>query len=513
MIVEELVTLLKFDTAGIEKAQKFDKVLDAINDKAKGVAAAIGGAIASVGYFAQDVASAAAENYQWAKSVGVAADTYQRFEQVAAIFGGNLADMKDDLQSWARFARKSGLSIEDLFLQEAKRIEGMTNDVSYAYLKRMGYQDNAIKMIQLGEEELRRQFQQTEVVTEESLKQAHEYSMAWRKASNEISVILRKGVIEALPLIKDVVLELQKFIAENKDLIRSSVKTFFEATAIALKIMLKIAKPVLAVLSSILKVLDKAAPGWTKYALAIGMVVAALLTFAAVVFTYTVKAINALINAYEALSPVIRTVIKVARPLVSVFRGLFAVIKLIPPKVALIGAAFVALAGVITGGVYLVVKHWETVKGFLLQALQLIKSLTVEVAKLLSGGAIGAKGIETAVKSVVDVWNKVNSEIANSIDLTGKFKNLLKQSSDLFSGGVLSAVVKTVANISTNNPMAGSSRNIVSANAAQVSNSKSIVINNNNTINTNTENGASIANYLKQSNDLQRSGFGMAGAF
>ena len=105
MIVDELITLLKFDVDGMSDAKAFDTVLSNIEEQSKKIVLGLTAAIAAVGFFADRVSKAVSENYEWAKSNGVAADSYQRFEHAAAIVGGSLDDMKGDLESWVRSAK------------------------------------------------------------------------------------------------------------------------------------------------------------------------------------------------------------------------------------------------------------------------------------------------------------------------------------------------------------------------------------------------------------------------
>lgn len=131
MIVDELVTLLEFDVKGKDKAESFNIVIQKIEDSAKALVLSLTAAITSVAYFANRVSKEIADNYEWAKSVGVAVDSYQRFEHAAEIVGGSLGDIKGDLEGWVRTAKASGMTLEEVFLREAEAIEGMTAEQSH----------------------------------------------------------------------------------------------------------------------------------------------------------------------------------------------------------------------------------------------------------------------------------------------------------------------------------------------------------------------------------------------
>ena len=306
MIVDELITLLKFDTAGLDKAGAFDKALSSIENHAKGIVVALTGAIATVGFFADRVSKSTSENYEWAKSVGVALDSYQRFEQVSEIVGGSFDEVKGDLEGWVRSANASGQTLEQVFLKEAKSIEGMTNAQSAQLLKARGYSETSIKMIQRGEDELKKLLSKSNTISKENLKSAAEYAETWRTVSTQISSVMKAAVAEALPALQSVLLTIRDFVDRNKELVKTTIATFFKSVAISLKILFSVLSPVLYLVEALVKLFDFATFGLGKYIISIQLLTAA---FTMLAIAMTVKAVkgaflmaNSLMNLLPTLT-------------------------------------------------------------------------------------------------------------------------------------------------------------------------------------------------------------------
>lgn len=270
MIVDELVTLLEFDVKGKDKAESFNLVLKKIEDSAKALVLSLTAAAASVGYFADRVSKEISENYEWAKSVGVAADSYQRFEYAATIVGGSLDSIKGDLEGWVRSAKASGMTLEEVFMREAKAVEGMSTEQARAMLNARGYSDTAIRMITQGEGKLKEYFAQVDVIPEKHLEAAREYAITWRKVTFEINKAMSAAVAAALPYIQNVLKTVGDFISTNKELFKSSVSAFFKSLAITLVMVLKPLSAIISAFMWLLRILDKATFGVGKYIIIIG---------------------------------------------------------------------------------------------------------------------------------------------------------------------------------------------------------------------------------------------------
>lgn len=299
MIVDELVTLLKFDAAGISKAEAFDKVLSGIEEHAEAVILGLTGAIASVGYFADRVSKSIAQNYEWAKSVGVASDSYQKFDHAAAIVGGSLDDIKSDLEGWVRSAKASGQTLEEIFLGEAKSIEGMTTEQSQAFLRARGYSETSIRMIQQGEGKLKEFLAQAEVIPEQNLQAAEDYAKTWRQVSSEVSQLMTAAVATALPALRSVLDIIRSFVQRNKELVKGTVSAFFKSVAIALKMVSAALSPLIWGIEFVIKMFDILTFGAGKYILIIGLLTAAFSALAIAAGIKTVKGVANLMGQFS----------------------------------------------------------------------------------------------------------------------------------------------------------------------------------------------------------------------
>lgn len=301
MIVDELVTLLEFDVKGKDKAESFNLVIQKIEDSAKALVLSLTAAITSVAYFADRVSKEITDNYEWAKSVGVAVDSYQRFEHAAEIVGGSLGDIKSDLEGWVRTAKASGMSLEEVFLREAEAIEGMTAEQSHALLSARGYSETSIRMIQQGEGKLQEFLSQAEVIPEKHLQAAKDYAVTWRQVTSEVSKAMNAAVASALPYIQSILKGVRDFIRTNKELFKSSVTVFFKSLAIVLMAFLKPLKLVIQGIFFLLRAFDKITFGIGKYIIVIEALTVAFTMLAIAMAIKTVKAVAMFMGKFSQM--------------------------------------------------------------------------------------------------------------------------------------------------------------------------------------------------------------------
>lgn len=298
MIVDELVTLLEFDVKGKDKAESFNLVIQKIEDSAKALVLSLTAAITSVAYFADRVSKEITDNYEWAKSVGVAVDSYQRFEHAAEIVGGSLGDIKGDLEGWVRTAKASGMTLEEVFLREAEAIEGMTAEQSHALLSARGYSETSIRMIQQGEGKLQEFLSQAEVIPEKHLQAAKDYAITWRQVTSEVSKAMNAAVASALPYIQSILKGVRDFIRTNKELFKSSVTVFFKSFAIVLMAFLKPLKLVIQGIFFLLRAFDKITFGIGKYIIVIEALTVAFTMLAIAMVMKTAKGVALLMGKF-----------------------------------------------------------------------------------------------------------------------------------------------------------------------------------------------------------------------
>ena len=296
MIVDELVTLLEFDVKGKDKAASFGTVIQKIEESAKALVLSLTAAATTVGYFADRVSKEITDNYEWAKSVGVAVDSYQRFEHAAEIVGGSLSDIKGDLESWVRTAKASGMTLEEVFQREAAAIEGMDAEQAHALLSARGYSDTSIKMIQKGENELKEYFAQAEVIPEKHLKAAQDYAVTWRQVSSEVSKAMNAAVASALPYLQSLLQGVRKFINANKELFKSSVAVFFKSLTVVLIAFLTPLRYVIQAVFLLVRIFDKATFGVGKYIIVIGALTAAFIALSVAIAFKTARSVARLMG-------------------------------------------------------------------------------------------------------------------------------------------------------------------------------------------------------------------------
>lgn len=269
MIIDELITLLKFDVDKLDKAEAYKKVVEEIETVAKATSLSIGGLLLSVGYLTKEVAESTSENSEWAQSVGVATDTFQKMEHAVNTIGGSIDDVKGDMEMWARAAGASGEKIEDIFLREAGAVENLSNEQSYALLRQKGYSDKSIRLIQLGRTELSKMFDETQIVSEKNLRASTELLMSWRSTYDQVKKSLVAGISEAMPSLQHVVKGISEFIDNNKELIATHIGAFFKSVAFVVQGLGAVLTPIIFIIGKILTLTDKLTFGLAKYAVII----------------------------------------------------------------------------------------------------------------------------------------------------------------------------------------------------------------------------------------------------
>ena len=386
MIVDELVTLLEFDVKGKDKAESFNIVIQKIEDSAKALVLSLTAAITSVAYFANRVSKEIADNYEWAKSVGVAVDSYQRFEHAAEIVGGSLGDIKGDLEGWVRTAKASGMTLEEVFLREAEAVEGMTAEQSHALLSARGYSETSIRMIQQGENKLQEFLAQAEVIPEAHLQAAKDYAVTWRQVTSEVSHAMNAAVASALPYIQSILKGVRDFIRTNKELFKSTITVFFKSLAIVLMAFLKPLKLVVNAIFFLIRVIDKITFGMGKYALTIGVLTAAFGALAIAITFKTLRSIASLMGALPRL--------------ISSFDSLFPILNRLIVKLATAGVEQTALNSELAISIKKwfanTVAVWANTKAMAIHTWQVLKNALAMKANLFT-----VKGMTFAVQNLV----------------------------------------------------------------------------------------------------------------
>lgn len=481
MIVDELVTLLKFDVKGGEKAEKFKESLEAMTDGAKKVVLGIGGMITAVAAFADKVSRELTENYRWAKSLGVAADSYQRFDYAAKLIGGSLDSIKGDLAEWVRTAQAQGRTLEEVFLDEAKSVEHMSAAQSHAFLSARGYSEEAIRLLQQGQAELSRTLAQADVIPEEQLRAAEDYVKTWELFSSEIKQVMYGAVAQALPALREILQNIREFLFQNKDSIRHFIISFFTAAVNMTKMLYRSLRPFLDILGNAVKWLSKMTDGSKESTSAIRLLEIGIKALLAV---FAVSVIVNFVTWLGTLASAIWTV-------VAAVVGFSATLLTTP-----IGW-FILLLGALAAAIYLVYTNWD-------QLVEFFKVFPNDPLQFFI--------------NLLDVIEKVNKKINDFIDKIDLLPDWMKYANPIGalaklgeweSQGAGWALKKAKNWLGGNeedlNMVSTSGSAIIPNNSYQ--NSHAYNDNRNITINTNATSGPAIASYL-QNNDLIRSGYG-----
>lgn len=296
MIVDEFITLLSLDVKGMKKGEAFKAKLDEIERTSKEVIIGISAMIAGITAAAAATAKMITDNYEWAKSTGVATDSYQRFQHAAAMVGGELNDIKGDLEGWVRSAKASGKTLEQVFMDEAKAIEGMAAEESRAFLTARGYSETSIRLIQQGTGKLQEFFASAEIIPEGDLKAAQDYTVTWRQTISQLTRVFQSAVASAMPILQDVLKSVREFIEANKHIVQSSIAAFFKVFAAAAKGVFSVLVPLVDYLIRFVGWLDKITNGWSSSIL--------IWTAAtAVIIAFTVAMVNAAVAFFTQYIP------------------------------------------------------------------------------------------------------------------------------------------------------------------------------------------------------------------
>lgn len=249
MVVTELVNLLRWQVKGQTEADKYKESLEKIRDGAKEAAKQLLVAATAVIAFTREIASGMTEQYEWAQSIGLSTESLQRFEHAALSVGGSLNDLQGDLEKYALYADSMGVTVEEIFLQMADNIKGMTTQQSRYFLQSQGFSESSIRMIQKGRGELQKMFSEAELVPEDGYKDSQNFMKLWRETMEAWKKTLQSAMVEALPIIRDVIKDFGDFVRENKALVASNIAGFFKAVAITVKALWISLQPLIATLS------------------------------------------------------------------------------------------------------------------------------------------------------------------------------------------------------------------------------------------------------------------------
>ena len=295
MIVDEFVTLLSFD-ADVSDGKTFDNLVNKLESHVTALSVSVTAAVTAVEYFAEAAANHLAENVRWANSIGASTDSIQKLGHAAHLVGGNVDDLRGDIEKMAPIAARTGESLEDLFGEQADRVEGMDAAASHTVLAMAGYSETMIKIIQQGRAHMKEAKAGTVIVPPDQLKAALEFSKVWKRMSAMIDEVAYAAVASALPAFHDMIVSLQEFIEDNKELIASGVGGFFKAVGFSVKLLFEPLSLLLKILGPFIRFLDKITGGLIPVTAGVVGLSAALTIMAAVAVKNAILGLASLAN-------------------------------------------------------------------------------------------------------------------------------------------------------------------------------------------------------------------------
>lgn len=226
MIVDELVSIIRFDMPGSSKAMlgKVDGIVSSITDKVKslGIVSAV-----TSGLFAAFSVNAANEAMDLAKlshSTGIATDEIEAMGAVYRAVGGDAKNFWADAEAMKRTTGRS-LNIESM-IKHAEVFAGMSKDVAYQMGLAQGFSKDMIRVLMMGPDQLRSMA--TEAVkynstSKDSLDNLTDLHKAWAGFRSTMTPIANEVQAAFAPLLGDGLKTLGDFLKENKESIKEAM--------------------------------------------------------------------------------------------------------------------------------------------------------------------------------------------------------------------------------------------------------------------------------------------------
>lgn len=265
MVIDELITILSFDSKSSDKqkAEQYQEAIGKIQSAAATAAKWVAGLGASILALGRATAGSISENYQWAQSMGMDYEGLQRMNSVAEQFGGNIEDLKNGLSEWAAVSGGNLEIVLDQWDNIYDSVQGLPPALQKQAMAAANIPEPYIRAYQtIGKARIREMMNSAQVVSEEEARTSQEFMMTWRRAIMMFQQTITKAIAMALPAIMELVREISTFIDQNKEVISSTITTFFKAFAVALDLVFTPLFKIIGAFVNLVKWLDELTNGW-----------------------------------------------------------------------------------------------------------------------------------------------------------------------------------------------------------------------------------------------------------
>lgn len=340
-IVDELVTLLglKTDPKAERNAKGFNKLLDGVTKMAVKAGTALVALQGATTAWVSTTANAVDAGGKLADSIGVSYESLQELGFATERAGGSVSELNSDLvnltQSMAspipgefnqnlalmgisvRKANGELRSADDVLGDLAGKFENVNAIQAQQLGKKLGLSQSTIKLLQQGQDGIAGLRAEARalgaVVPEEAKKDAADYVDAITNIKAALTGISRIAAMSIAPAMKDAMVLVQKFLATNRQLIRSGLTDFAKGVTEGFSRFFTAAKSVWDIISGLLGPVGDFIGGMDRADVVTGLVATALSLVAGIGAIFAAK--------FIAIGAAVGGALLVLEDLLTWFRG------------------------------------------------------------------------------------------------------------------------------------------------------------------------------------------------
>lgn len=252
-IVDELITLLSFKS-DLKDADKTEKAMKNVKASIKNVGLALAAAAAASALFIRKSLGVIDTGARFASSIGMSYEKLQELEFAAVSVGGSTDELRGDLESLTQSMsspipgefnnelvmlgintrktsgelKTSGEVLGDL----SKKFKDMSTMESFQWGKKLGLSRTTIDLLRKGEKGLEALKKEAHdmgaIVPSENLDSVRDSEMAIAQLTKTMGALIQSVAAGLAPEIKELLGWTKKWIASNKDIIKSNLKEFVQ---------------------------------------------------------------------------------------------------------------------------------------------------------------------------------------------------------------------------------------------------------------------------------------------
>lgn len=456
-IVDELVTILGFK-ADTKEADKMEKSLTEVKDTMISVTKALAALTVGTAFFIQKSLGAIDSSNRFAKSIGMTYEKLQELEFAAVSVGGNVDELRGDLESLATTmsspipgefndtlalmrieTRKASGELKtsgEILTDLSKKFEGMGSVEAFQWGKKLGLSTTTIELLKQGEEGLKKLKDEAHamgaIVPSENLEQAREAEKSIEQLKFATVAFMKSIAAGLAPEIAAMMKSTKEWVAQNKDVIKLNLKSIIMGVASGFKTFASVLRILLTPFNFLIKYFKDSGVELNKTKI-ISMAVAGVLTatLAFAIGAVITKAV-AFIKFFSFLLPLLTKAKAAISLLAGGFRTFAAILAANP--IGLIITAVAALIGLFavlynkTGSVSEALRVMGTMilKTLLLPINAVMKAFSGLLNLMSKLPKVGDKFKEAAnaIKGFQDSMN-LNVTGDTSIDPTKEIRNLV----------------------------------------------------------------------------------------